>query len=310
MTLTLTAMRGYSGSGKSTHAKRIAYQSGAYVSNRDSLRFMMFGEYWTGKPEHEEAVTVAQNASVKALLKSGRSVIVDDTNLNTSYMKAWAKLASECGAEFGIVDMRTDVETCLKQDQERWMANGRYVGHDVIHKQAKRFPMSKWRSAEDLRTTPIKVEPYVPGPEAVQDAVIFDIDGTIADMAGRRSPYDYSRVSGDHPHEDMIELAWNFKSFGYTIVVCSGRDDTCKQDTLEWLRKHQMPFDKLLMRPADAKDANGNKHPDFRVKLDLFNEYLRDSRYRVRYVFDDRDQVVQLWRELGIRTMQVAPGDF
>lgn len=44
-------------------------------------------------------------------------------------------------------------------------------------------------------------------------------------------------------------------------------------------------------------------------KLDLFNEYVREN-CDVQYVFDDRQQVVDMWRSLGLTVMQVAPGDF
>jgi hypothetical protein len=63
------------------------------------------------------------------------------------------------------------------------------------------------------------------------------------------------------------------------------------------------------MRPTEAKDRYGHKLPDFRVKYDLFSEYIRDK-YSVKFVLDDRQQVVDMWRRLGLKCLQVQAGDF
>ena len=54
---------------------------------------------------------------------------------------------------------------------------------------------------------------------------------------------------------------------------------------------------------------NGDYRPDWEAKLELFNEHVRD-RYNILAAFDDRNQVVKLWRQLGITTFQVADGNF
>jgi hypothetical protein len=45
------------------------------------------------------------------------------------------------------------------------------------------------------------------------------------------------------------------------------------------------------------------------VKREIFEREVRD-RYHVVGVFDDRMQVVKMWRELGLTVFQVAEGDF
>jgi len=48
--------------------------------------------------------------------------------------------------------------------------------------------------------------------------------------------------------------------------------------------------------------------PDEKLKLQWLNEM--DWKDDVVAVFDDRDKVVNMWREIGLTCMQVAPGNF
>jgi hypothetical protein len=45
------------------------------------------------------------------------------------------------------------------------------------------------------------------------------------------------------------------------------------------------------------------------VKREIFDRSIRHV-WQVRGVLDDRDQVVRMWRDLGLTCAQVAPGDF
>lgn len=46
------------------------------------------------------------------------------------------------------------------------------------------------------------------------------------------------------------------------------------------------------------------------VKKELFDRYVRDK-YNIRFVLDDRDRVVKMWRnEIGLKVLQVAEGAF
>lgn len=301
----LVAMRGYPASGKTTRARGLALDTGAVVVGRDFLRHMMFDNYVPG-PGAEEDVTVAENAAVRALLKSGASVIVDNCHLTHKYLKRWAVIASECGADFRVEDVKTSAHDCMFRDAVRESRGERFVGANVILRFAKRYPIKSWPTIVKRDAT--KVEPYV-RPEGKPEAVIVDIDGTVAFMNGR-SPYDYSRVLEDGVHEDMRRTLQDIDYQGDChILFVSGRDDVSRADTLSWLKVHSVPYDELFMRPTGSKDEFGNKKRDFDIKLELFNEHIRDH-YNVRNVFDDRNQVVELWRALGLRCYQVAPGDF
>ncbi len=308
----LTAMRGYSGSGKSTKALEIAKSTGAVVVNRDSLRKMLLGEWWTGKKEDEDRVSLAERTQVEAFLRNGVDTIVDATHLHAPYLRSWAKRATKLGVEFEVVDVIEDVAECRRRDHKRMEDGGRYVGDTIIERQAKRSPVQNWPK--------ITAEPFIIEPVGrdcdLPDAIIVDIDGTLAHIPeGGRSPFDYSRVIEDEVDDDVANLVstvyhWRYENtFAPAVLIMSGRDDTCMHDTVYWLKAHGISFDKLIMRPTEAKDERGNKLPDYQVKYNLFNEHIR-GKYNVNYVLDDRDQVVEMWRKLGLKCFQVAPGDF
>jgi predicted kinase len=302
-------MRGWSGSGKSTKAREIANQAGAVVICRDDLRMMLLGSYWTGKQNDEDRVTVAEEAQVTSLLGAGHNVVVDATHLHPPYLRKWAKLATRIGADFEVVDVITDIDECKRRDHVRMLAGVRHVGASVIDQQVKRFPMHKWPAVTAVK--PIAIEPYeYPNPGPLPVAIIVDIDGTLAHMNGR-SPYDYTKVLEDDLDQTIAVILddWKYVHPRGEILIVSGRDHTCRRDTLAWLNKNDVQYDKLFMRNADLKDGRGNKIPDWIVKYGIFNDHIRYD-YDVHFVLDDRDQVVRMWRKLGLKCLQVQEGDF
>ena len=73
---------------------------------------------------------------------------------------------------------------------------------------------------------------------------------------------------------------------------------------MAWLDRHVgVPYDGLHMR------VTGDQRKDSVVKAEIFDREIRD-RYHVVGVFDDRAQVVRMWRSLGLTVFQVAEGDF
>jgi hypothetical protein len=55
--------------------------------------------------------------------------------------------------------------------------------------------------------------------------------------------------------------------------------------------------------------AAGDSRRDSIVKREIFDDRIRQV-WHVKGVLDDRDQVVRMWRDLGLTCVQVAPGDF
>ena len=144
--------------------------------------------------------------------------------------------------------------------------------------------------------------------------VIFDLDGTLALIDDRRKwctkPngkldwdkfFDPINISMDKPNVPVIKIAQSLRDSGHQIVIFSGRSKSTQSATLDWLMKHKVPFDVIRMRPI--KDFT----PDDVLKQDWLNDIGKDD---VLCTFDDRNKVVDMWRNNGIICFQVADGNF
>lgn len=134
-------------------------------------------------------------------------------------------------------------------------------------------------------------------------AIIVDVDGTLAKRAEVRGPFDYDLSHMDEPYADIFELVNLYKLANYKILVVSGREDICREITGEWLLRHGLRYDELFMRKAS------DYRQDAIVKQEIYQNLIAPF-YDIRVVIDDRVQVVVMWRSLGLRVLQVAPGDF
>ena len=141
---------------------------------------------------------------------------------------------------------------------------------------------------------------------------IFDIDGTLSDLSHRlphiqKEPKDwdafFNACCDDAPIRHICELAGSLDLEVWPVVFVSGRSDRVRNETKEWLQKHVGCYEHLYMR------RHGDHRPDHQVKRDLL-EQLRADGFEPIMAFDDRDQVVKMWRELGIPCAQVADGNF
>lgn len=136
--------------------------------------------------------------------------------------------------------------------------------------------------------------------------ILVDIDGTIALHDPEiRGPYDtdFQKLIQDYPNKPVIEAIRCLWEKGYKIIYITARDSLGEDATREWLRLFAPPYINLYMR----------KHNDFRkddlVKKEIYEKKIANY-HNVLCVFDDRSQVVDMWRELGLTCFQVASGDF
>lgn len=287
----LIMTKGLPASGKTTWAK----QQPAKRVNKDDLRAMIDDSKWS-KPK-EEMILYARDRLIELFLESGYDVVVDDTNLAPKHQTTLEDLAAKFNAEFVVQDF-TDVSlsTCLKRDSER--ANS--VGEKVIKSMYNSFLRKK---ADVAKYVAPPFDPDLP------NCIIVDIDGTVAHMTDR-SPYDYTKVNTDVVDENIRDIVHRYAARNVNddmpdtyILIVSGRKDDCKQETIDWLVANKIPFDELHMRQS------GDDRNDAIVKQEIYDTWIK-NRYNVRFVLDDRDRVVAKWRELGLKCLQVAPGDF
>lgn len=303
----LTVTVGASSSGKSTYAAaEVKKWRGQVVEvNRDNLRKTLFGitgwhEYKFNKT-NEALVTNAHHAQVRAALASGKSVIVSDTNLKAEYRELFKQMADEFNAEYE--ELWFDVE--LDELLARNMGRGKWKLDEELVKQMH---------STFVDGIPEDAMKYVPSYEApkvrkyerdtsLPKAVIFDLDGTLAHMNGKRGPFEWDKVALDDPSWNVVNHAMDLQNRGIKIVVTSGRDEVCRDLSAEWLKRLGLRVDKLVMRKA------GDQRNDADVKEELFYEHVVPF-YNVVYCVDDRDRVVQRWRDMGLECWQVADGNF
>lgn len=141
--------------------------------------------------------------------------------------------------------------------------------------------------------------------------VIFDIDGTLADLEHRRKYLPdwgkfFQDMDKDEPILPIVHLAREMHGLGHVIVLCSGRPSEHKHTTIEWLADAFVPWHFLFMR------KEGDYRSDVIVKREILNEQIRSvwSDSDIKFVVDDRQGVVDMWREEGLTCLQCAPGDF
>ncbi|QNN98409.1 polynucleotide kinase [Streptomyces phage LilMartin] len=298
----LLILRGVPGCGKSTFAHQWLKEGERRARvNRDDIRMQFFGKE-TGVDEN--MVTQIEHSQVDMLLKSGYSVVVDDTNIRHAYIKAFVKIAGKHGVSVAVKQFDVDLKVAIGRNAVRASQGGRDVPTHVIEKMHKSLKSSGRFTdkliAESYNVTQIG-EPYI-RPEGAEKVYLFDIDGTLAAMADR-SPFEWSRVGEDDPRRQVILTAQAHAKAGYKIVVMSGRDASCREETIAWLEFYDIPYSELHMR------AEGDMRKDNIVKQELFDQHIRFI-YNVIAVYDDRDQVVDMWRAMGVDCFQVAPGNF
>lgn len=303
----LTLCRGLPASGKTLWAKQQVLKSnGSTIKvSRDDLRFMLYGQYVIDNSE-EKNITKAQLDLVRRLLTAKKNVIVDDTHLSLRAIERLYDLAVEFHGKVQIrfQDFPVDIKTCIERDAQREVKGLRFVGEQNIRDISKRHLFG----GSDLPTLPARMyQPIEPYALAIQDetlpsAWIFDVDGTIAQTSGR-GDYEWSKVDEDEPVWQVIGLLKDLHAQGHEIIVVSGRDAICEPETREWLSVYEVPFKDLYMRPQADSSA------DYEIKKDIYEEHIK-GKYFVAGCVDDRDQVVQLWRSLGLFCTQVNYGHF
>lgn len=145
--------------------------------------------------------------------------------------------------------------------------------------------------------------------------IIFDIDGTLADCSHRlhwiqSKPKNWNAffagMALDAPIEPTITIAQSLFNSDNNLIFCTGRPISHYGITQAWLEKHVGDWTlacPLYMRPS------GDHRPDYEIKALLAAKMLADG-LNPKVAFEDRQQVVDMWRRSGIICYQVGNGDF
>ena len=289
MTQEVIVTIGLPASGKTTWTNQFIDNHPDYINiNRDDIRLMMQGRkrYAKFSKWREKVVTYTAAMMAQEALSNGKSVIISDTNQNLGRNTFWKGIADDYNATYRE-QLFTDIHygECIDRDARREFP----VGQRVI---TRMFESGRgvWFPEKPV------YDPDLP------DCYLCDIDGTVAQMDGR-GPFDWMKVDTDEPKDEVINVITDLHARGQNIIMLSGRDGVCKDLSAEWLAAAGISYKDFFIRPA------GDNRKDTLIKEEIYNNHIK-GKYNVLGVFDDRDQVVHMWRHLGLTVFQVDYGDF
>lgn len=296
---------GIPGSGKSTWAKEHIAKNTSYARvNRDSIREMMGDTSLWQTESFEALVTKIQKRIVMGYLANRMNVVIDDCNTNKRTCDAIRGWVQEYVDGNGIpVGFRTKVfktayDVCVERDQNR----DRTVGVNIIDKMTKLFNngiRAGWiKDGIDVLTR--TQYPVIDMSKPL--AIICDLDGTAA-IIDHRDPYDTSLCESDIPDAVVCNVLSTYHAMGYKVLIVTGRSDKYKDLCLRWLSTNNIPYDQIYMR------EDGDMQKDSKLKLGIYRTMIEPN-YSIEFVLDDRNQVVDMWRSIGVKCFQVAFGDF
>lgn len=288
--------RGLPASGKSTWAKDQVAKSNGKVKrvNKDDLRDMIDAGIWS--KTNEQQILAARDALVTLFIsnKEVETVIVDDTNFEEKHFKQMQEFADSykvlCNRDISVEYkdfLDVSLDECIERDSKRTKP----VGQKVIRDMHQRYILP---TIKDVPVVNVKNG----------NAIICDIDGCAAHRCDRNW-FEYEKVINDEADFAVRNIVNAFYEKGYRIFFVSGREGTavCKDLTLQWLINNKFKYDELHMR------KEGDYRRDSIVKQEIYEQYIKDN-YIVEFVLDDRNQVCSMWREIGLKCLQVQPGNF
>lgn len=150
----------------------------------------------------------------------------------------------------------------------------------------------------------------VPVPESV---VCVDLDSTLCDTRHRRylvrapddpQPTDwreYSLACADDPPIDGPIALVRLLARAYKIVIVSARDEAARDLTVEWLRRHEVPYDRLILYRSGVDDADIVAFKATQIRR------VRDDGAEVVLMVEDAPAVATALQALGVTTLLVQP---
>ena len=171
--------------------------------------------------------------------------------------------------------------------------------------------------------------------------VIFDIDGTLADIEhrrhfveGKKKDFDSFNAAmvNDTPNAPIVDLMWMCEDAAKQIIFCTGRMEQYREVTRNFLLdkcdlalsyngadglgEYGFPYTResierhidtyLIMRPDERRHD-----PDHQIKQEMLDDILKTvDKSNILYAVDDRQRVVDMWRSNGLTCLQVAEGNF
>lgn len=282
-------------SGKSTRAKQYFKDNPWTVRlNKDLAREQFhFSKY---SKSNERYVLTMRDESLQRALILWHDVIIDDTNFNPAHLEQLKTTIKLINRE-DVVEIEEKffdawLETCLRRNSRRHKSVPEYAIRNMYVQAIENWYEFKEVLDYEYHTDTLKPK-----------AIIFDVDWTLAEM-NWRWPYEYDKVHTDilkKPTADILRL---YQELWHSIIIFTWREDTqdCWVNTLKWLEYHNIIPDHFEIR------KEWDMRCDSIVKREMFDKYCDD--YNIESVFDDRDRVVAMWRNIWLQCFQVNYWNF
>lgn len=142
-------------------------------------------------------------------------------------------------------------------------------------------------------------------------AIILDLDGTLCDCEHRvhfmrERPKRREEFHSACVHDSVIPASKAIidmaEEKGIRVILLSARPIRFKPQTEDWLKRNHIHYDQLIL--SSHPELND---PDYKIKMykeliEPFNEVI--------FTVDDRDTVVQMWRQNGLTCLDIAGNHF
>lgn len=281
---------GCSASGKSSFARSITRDNDDWTEiNRDNVRFNGKPKDWASyafTDKNEGRVTGICNGMISRAAAEGKNIIISDTNLNAFRRGLLMDKLIELG--FEVVIRLFDVPFGDLVERHTKMPSA--VPMDRLHDQYRRF-VCQFKG----------VVPYTIEEDATV-GYICDLDGTLVDITGR-DPYSTKHYHLDKPIAHVVKFVKALITSGAEVHFVSGRSEYGRQGTLEQLEN-------VLGIAIHTKDlslrAREDRRPDPVVKMEIFNNTLRQHRYAWTAIDDRLSVIEECWSPMNIPVISVG----
>lgn len=300
---TVYLLRGLPASAKSSFARDLMKREPNRWKRfcRDDLRAMIDNNSFNS--DNEDFIRQVHNRLIRTALMAGFDVIIDGTHLVPQTLKKLHHLIESIG-DCKVIEKCFNISIAEAKRRNALREGAARVPDRVIEGMAKGAGIDRGRVLEDKEFYyPPKEQRVYEANKELPEAVICDLDGTLSLLNGR-NPYDASTCDQDLPNTPVIECVKAMYATGRKIIFMSGREDQYRAQTEKFIAKHlpDMPYELYMRKTGDSRK-------DSIIKSELFDAHIRE-RFNVLFNLDDRQQVVDFYRSMGLAVFQVDYGDF
>lgn len=142
----------------------------------------------------------------------------------------------------------------------------------------------------------------------MKNVIAVDLDGVICNTSARQHLLDESweaynsALASDTLNETTNAILRGLSDSGYEILVVSGRPAKWDKASIDWLNKHGVEVDEVLLRESH------DYRPEHEVKIDLMSRYFGSvelAKASVLVYFEKKDKTIEALRNEGWDVWQI-----